>query len=239
MSAWILVVLAGTGAGALTTVAGMGGGLLLLLALSLVWDPATALAVTTPALLVGNAHRAWLCRRAVHGSIVRRFCAGALPGAILGALVAGAVPAALVGWLMVATTALSIARALLRPAVRVSPAWMTPAGLGIGALTATAGGAGVLAAPLFLSAGLGGEAYVGTGAACAAVMHLGRLVGYGASGLLSGGTLAGATALAIGILAGNQLGHAAQRLVRRAPTGLVEHAVLAACALLAVAGVAR
>lgn len=239
MSAWILVAALGVLAGALTTVAGMGGGLLLVLVLSLVWDPATALACTTPALLAGNVHRAALLRRAVRWPIAARFSAGALPGALVGAVLAGAVPSSVVAWLMAATTTLAIARATLSPRLKLGPAWLAPGGFAVGTLTGAAGGAGVLAAPLFLSAGLAGEAYVGTSAACAAVQHLSRLVGYGASGLYADGSLGSAVVLGIAILAGNQLGHAAQPFTRRWPTGLVEHAVLAASAILAVLGLAR
>jgi uncharacterized membrane protein YfcA len=239
MSAWILVGALGVMAGALTTVAGMGGGLLLLLVLSLVWDPATALACTTPALLAGNVHRAILCRHAVRWPIASRFSAGGLPGGIAGALFAAAVPTSVVGWLMAATTGLSILRAALSPRVTVPPVFMAPAGFAIGALTGAAGGAGVLAAPIFLSAGLAGEAYVGTSAACAAVLHVARLVGYGASGLYAGESLGSAVVLGIAILAGNQLGHAARGFTRRWPEGLVEHVVLAASAILAVVGLAR
>src|SRR5688572_1452872 len=58
-----LVVLLGIAAGFLTTVAGMGGGLLLVTALAVVWGPHVALPVTSLALLVGNLHRLALYRR--------------------------------------------------------------------------------------------------------------------------------------------------------------------------------
>jgi hypothetical protein len=59
-------------AGVLTTVAGMGGGMMLVVVLSLVWDPRVALASTAPALLVGNAHRAYLYR----AQVARQISAG-------------------------------------------------------------------------------------------------------------------------------------------------------------------
>lgn len=239
MSVWILVAVLGALAGALTTIAGMGGGLLLLIALSLLWDPATALACTTPALLVGNLHRVLLLRRVVGWPIARRFAAGALPGGVAGALFAASVPPAVVAAFMVVTTLLAVLRALLVPRLAVRPSWMAPAGFGIGVLTATAGGAGVLASPLLLSAGLAGEAYVGTSAACAVVLHVARIVGYGASGLFAGQTLGHAALLAVAILAGNLIGRSAERVTRLWPRGLVEHVVLGVSMVLAVVGLVR
>ena len=50
----------GTIAGILTTLAGQGGGLFLLLAIAALVGPHEALAITAPALLLGNLHRAVL-----------------------------------------------------------------------------------------------------------------------------------------------------------------------------------
>ena len=57
LASWTLYVLLGVLAGALTTVAGLGGGMLLIYALAALGDPHVALAATAPALLVGNLHR--------------------------------------------------------------------------------------------------------------------------------------------------------------------------------------
>src|SRR5688500_8849129 len=107
---WALVPL-GLTAGALTTVAGLGGGLLLLLVLSLVWDAHTALAVTAPALLIGNFHRAWMFRSKIDRRVARAFVTGAFPGALVGALFAIAVPEPVLHAMMLAMTLLAIARA--------------------------------------------------------------------------------------------------------------------------------
>ena len=53
-----VIALLGILAGILTTLAGLGGGMLLVLALSLTSSPVTELAATAPALSLGNLHRA-------------------------------------------------------------------------------------------------------------------------------------------------------------------------------------
>lgn len=234
-----LLFFLGVAAGALTTLAGLGGGLVLLLGLSLLWDPISALAVTTPALLVGNLHRGWLLRDRIDWAVARAFALGALPGAALGALAAVSVPVAVVNALMLLVTLLSLARALGLLPLRAPTGAMAPAGFVIGGLTGSAGGAGVLTGPLFLSAGLAGDAYAGTIAASGVAMHLGRIAGYGASGLLTRELWQWAALLALAVVGGNAVGRRGRRLAQRLPAGLVEHAVLVACVALALAGFGR
>lgn len=59
-------------AGALTTLAGLGGGLMLVGTLSLLYDPRLALAITAPALLVGNLHRATMYRTFIDVGVAKR-----------------------------------------------------------------------------------------------------------------------------------------------------------------------
>ena len=84
----VALALLGAAAGLLTSIAGQGGGLLLLIACSMLDGPHAALAMTAPALLCGNAHRAWLHRRTIDWPIALRLIVGGLPGAIIGGLVA-------------------------------------------------------------------------------------------------------------------------------------------------------
>ena len=79
-------------AGALTTLAGQGGGLFLLLILAVLVGPKAALAITAPALLLGNLHRAVLFRKAIDRGVAARMMLGAVPGAFAGGLLAGALP---------------------------------------------------------------------------------------------------------------------------------------------------
>src|SRR5437763_7963450 len=94
----------GLAAGLLTTLAGQGGGLFLLLATSAVLGPHAALALTAPALLVGNAHRALLLRRSVDRRVAARMIVGALPGALVGGALAGVIPSGALRALLLALT---------------------------------------------------------------------------------------------------------------------------------------
>src|SRR3954463_16054821 len=98
--------LLGLAAGVLTTLAGQGGGLFLVVACSAVVGPHAALAMTAPALLLGNAHRAITFWRAIDRRIAARIIAGALPGAIAGGFVAGVVPVWTLKIMLVAMTLL-------------------------------------------------------------------------------------------------------------------------------------
>jgi uncharacterized protein len=231
-----LLGILGVVAGALTTVAGMGGGILLLLALSLASSPAAALAATAPALLCGNLHRLWIMRRHVDRDVARAFVLGSLPGAFVGGFFAIAVPELLLRVLMAGVVVLALCRALGWWRPRIPVASITPAGGAIGALTATTGGAGLLASPLLMSAGLSGDAYVATSAAAAASMHLGRLAAYGAGGLLDRHILTLAAVLAVAVLSGNHLGHHLRRGLSTAAAARIEIATLAVCGALALAG---
>src|SRR5689334_20783752 len=105
----LLMLLLGLGAGVLTTIAGQGGGLVLLLACSAIFGPHAALAVTAPALLMGNLHRAFMLRAYVDRKVALRVIAGALPGALVGGLLSGVIPSWALRVLLVGMTGLAIA----------------------------------------------------------------------------------------------------------------------------------
>lgn len=213
-------------AGVLTTVAGVGGGAVLLLSLSVLWDPWRALATTAPALLIGNAHRAGLFRGAIDWRTAGAVLAGALPASLIGGMVVDGVPAGVLYGAMSLMVALALLRQLGVLRFEVSPRSMTPAGVVIGLITAGAGGGGVMVAPLLLAAGLSGGAYIGTGAVIACGMHLGRLTGYGLDGLVGGQTLIEALALAAAITAGNLLGRRVRAGLAEAATKRIEFGAL-------------
>ncbi|MCK6589576.1 MAG: TSUP family transporter [Polyangiaceae bacterium] len=224
-------------AGALTTVAGLGGGMLLILVLSILIGPAPALACTAPALLLGNIHRFSMLRDKVDARIALAFVAGALPGSILGGLLAARLPEAALHAIMAIMVVLAVLRAFGYLQIQWKADWMMPAGLGIGALAATSGGAGLLLGPLLMAAGLKGEAYIATGAVAAASMHIGRLVAYGASGLVTREVALIAGVLAASILAGNFTGLKVRRRLAQQTSDRVELGALVGCAALAIVGV--
>lgn len=233
------LLLLGLLAGILTTVAGMGGGILLLAALSLLRDPREALAITAPALFVGNLHRAVLFRHKIDRKVALPFSLGALPGSLVGALLVVALPLWVLKVLLVVMVGLALGRSLgwwrWTPSSRV----IVPAAAGVGLVSATAGGAGLLLSPLLMSTGLTGDAYIATVALCAVALHLGRIVGYGAGGMLTAQTLSLGAGLTVAILAGNLVG---ARIRKRLPSSAsvpIELTVLVVSAALCLAGVTR
>lgn len=238
MFAWLPFL--GVASGALTTMAGLGGGVLLLIALSLAWGPTGALAVSAPALLLANLHRFWMFRRDADLRVAGSFVAGALPGALVGGALAARVPEPVLAWLLVAMTLAAVARALGWWRWRPRPSVLLPAGAGIGVLSGTSGGVGALVAPLLMATGLSGRAYVATAALCAVAMNTGRVIAYGAVGLVTGETLARTAVLTGALLAGNLAGGRLRRSLlddRRARR--LEMGTLLVCVALGLIGVGR
>jgi uncharacterized membrane protein YfcA len=232
----LLILLLGLVAGALTTLAGAGGGVFLILALSMLLDPHAALAVSAPVLLVGNVHRLFLYRDRVDRAVAARVVAGALPAALIAGAVTVSIPSVVLRVLLLAITAYAIARAFGHLAWRPPRSLLAPAGAVVGGVSATSGGAGLLAAPLLLSTGLTGERYVATSAAVAISTHIGRLIGYGSRGLLSREILGVAMIAAVAVVVGNLAGDRARSFLTGRRAALVEHGTLAVCAALAILG---
>jgi len=233
-----LLPILGVLAGVLTTLAGLGGGVLLIIALSFATSPAEALAMSSPALLVGNLHRLVVGRHEVDRDIARSLALGALPGSALGGLLAVAVPTVVLEALLVATTAFALARTFGYLSFKPGARALAPAGLGMGVATATTGGGALMLAPLLLATGLTGARYVATAAAVAVAIHVGRLLGYGAGGLLTRETMIAAAVLAVAIIAGNALGQRLRRHIDAAAAARLELGVLLVCVALALAGLA-
>lgn len=194
-------------AGLWTTVAGLGGGMMLLFCLAAWWgDPAAALAVTAPALLVGNAHRLAMYRSEVDSSVGLPIVLGAFPGALAGGLLAVSIPVWVLQVAMVAMAVLGLAKVVGAVDWRPGRRTLIPAGVGIGVVGATTGGAGVLVGPLLLSAGLKGVPYVATAAFFGVSLHAGRLLAYGVGGWVGREVLWLALGIAVAIVVGNAAG---------------------------------
>lgn len=234
----LLLFLLSLFAGALTTLAGMGGGLILLLGLSTAVDPLTALVITGPALLVGNLHRLALYRRHVDHRLAWRFALGAGPGALLGGLLAVGIPELVLRIGMIALAVVAAGKVLSGWRITTPPGALVGGGALAGFVTATSGGGGLIAGPLWLSSGLTGRSYVATGAIGAASVHVARMTGYGAGGVLDRDALLLGVLGALGIALGNLGG---ERLRRITPSGWVprlEIGVVVLCLGLALVGLA-
>jgi uncharacterized protein len=232
-----VVGLLGVTAGFLTTVSGMGGGLMLVITLSALWGPHVALPTTALALLAGNLHRLALFRGHLRPEIARPLLVGMVPGSIIGSLLVAGMPAGLIQVVMLALAAFALARALLGWRWQIPRAALAPAGGAVGVMAGTSGGAAVLTAPLLLASGLRGDEYLATVALAAVAMHVSRTIGYGAGGLVGAGTFAWAGFLAVALVIGNLIGKRVRsRLPEALRTGL-EYGVLAACTALSLLGI--
>ncbi len=231
----LALLLAGVAAGSLTTIAGLGGGILLVAALSLFWSPAMVLATTTPALFVGNASRALMLRDAIAWPVVGRFALAGVPAAFCASLAAVALPVDVVQG-VIALLLLAFVVHELHPRARGpepalgSPWLATAAGAIAGTVSGLAGGAGFVATPLLDRLGLRPTALVATGAAAMGLVHLVKGVGFGLAEVLTPTALPAAAALAVGVVAGNALG---ARVLRRLSRELFRRLMLGALLLAA------
>ncbi|MCA9618423.1 MAG: sulfite exporter TauE/SafE family protein [Myxococcales bacterium] len=233
----VVLVALGVTAGAVTTTVGMGGGLLLIVVLSAQVGPKQALALSAIPLLLGNVQRAYLYREALDRRRATAFCAGAAPAALVVGWSLATTPAVVIRSVLVALTVFALLQGMGLIRWQPRPVALMPAGAAIGGLTATAGGAGILTAPLLMASGLRGGAYLATASAIAATMHLARLTGYGAAGLVHRSTFAGAAALALAVMGGNLAG---RRLRQHVPPRWEQpliYGVLVLCVAAAVLGI--
>ncbi len=232
---WIAAL--GLGAGALTTVSGMGGGLLMVFVLSLVMGPKAALVVSAAALLVGNLHRVWLYRVDVDRPVVRRLLIGLVPGTLVGAWLAGGLSDNVIRVVMVVAALAALARAVSGVRWTLPGASLTPAAAVVGFFAATAGGAAAMLGPMMLSSGLSGQRYLAVTGVGATAMHTVRIGGYGAVGLWHAAYLPLVAALAASVLVGNLIGRRLRDVVPERAGSALEVITPVVCAGLAVAGI--
>ncbi|HJN75878.1 MAG TPA: sulfite exporter TauE/SafE family protein [Myxococcota bacterium] len=231
----VLLALLGVFAGALTTVAGMGGGFVMVVVLSLFMSPVEALAITAPALLLANAHRAWMYRAEIAWREIKPLILGAFPFAVLGSFIATALPDAVIRLSMAAMAAMAVARVVFELTWAPSRVWNGPAGALTGFVSATTGGGGTVMGPFLLARGLSGTRYVVTGACTAGAIHIARIGSYTAAGagvdLIVKGVL-----LASMLFIGNLLGDRVRRHLGESGQHRVQLGVMLACVGLALVG---
>ncbi len=240
-TAWLaslaIVLPLGLFAGVLTTVAGIGGGLVVTLVLAFAWEPHAALAVSAPALLMGNVHRLWLLRADVNRTVAALLAAPALVGSLAGGLVAAVLSDAVLQWLLLVVTALAILRELGLAWLPSARPWLVGGGVLVGVTTATSGAGGLLLGPLMLAAGLRGLPFIATGAVVGTTMHVAQSLAFGSTGMLGAEHLPIALVLGLAILAGNFAGRRLRpRLGEKASHRLTWGSLLGGVAL-ALAGV--
>jgi len=231
-----MLIVAALGAGVLTTLAGMGGGtVLVLLVLLTVDDPVTALAATSMRLLVGNLHRVLLFRQRVDWTLLRPFALGAVPAAMAAGWLVPSLPDSIVKALIGVVALVAVIGILFGVRIRPAAGAATTVGGVVGAVSATTGGGGLLAGPFFLASGLTGERYIATGACAALAVHIGRIVGYGGGGGLTRETVLLGMGFAVAIPLGNLVGKRIRPMISTRNGRRLEVGTAASLAVLAVA----
>ena len=107
-----LVAIAALVGSAITAIAGLGGGILLLSVLLQFLDPLEAIPIHAVIQLASNSSRAVMLRDDVDWAVVKRFALLLLPAGLAGLLVAEAFPVA-VGRIFIALLAIGVASVLL------------------------------------------------------------------------------------------------------------------------------
>jgi uncharacterized protein len=179
-------------------VVGFGTGLTMLPLVVWAVGVRASVPVLTLALLIGNTSRAWWSRHEVDWRVVGAYLAGALPLTVIGAVIyAGARVdwlSRLMGLFMLGSVPLR--RWLERGPLRIRLVHFPLLGAANGFMSALVAATGPVNTPFFLGYGLRRGSYVGTEAACVAVVHLVKMLVYGRYALVTPET--GALGLAIG-----------------------------------------
>ena len=194
----------------LSAIAGFGGGVLLLPVFVAVFGARDAVAVLTVAQLASNGSRVWFNRDQVDRRLVAIFASGAVPAAAAGALLLSSAPLpTLTRVIGVFLLAMVVWRRIRPSAARVGDRGFAAIGAASGFGSALVGSVGPMVAPFFLARGLTRGAYIGTEAASAVVMHVTKLIVFGAAAVLTWRTgligLALAPAAATGAWAGKKV----------------------------------
>lgn len=212
----MLASLAAFGLAFVSAVAGFGGGVLLLPVFTVLFGLRVAVPVLTLTLtqLVSNGGRVWFNRHHLNWRVVGWFALGAVPTAVVGGLLFATAPLGPLKRLLGVFLLVVVVWRHLRPKPR-KPA--DPAFVGVGAASglgsALLGSVRPLTAPFFLAYGLVKDAYIGTEAASAVVMHLAKLGGYGAGSLLDLHVLLLGVALVPSTIAGTWVGKKAMHRI--------------------------
>ncbi len=232
----LLLATLGLLAGLITTLSGFGGGLLLVTALALLWDPLTALTLSSLALLFGNAQRLWLFRRDWDRRLALPVVVGAIPGALAGALLATKAPTWILQVAIVAMTFIALLRLVAPSRITLPTSLLGPGACGVGLLSATTGGGGFLLGPLLLSTGISGGRYIATGASAGTAIHLFRVTGYSTTGIIDFSLINSVIIITLAILLGNLLGRKIRTELGSERMRWLEYGAPVVCAALALAG---
>lgn len=185
----LLLVLSGMISGFMDGVLGLGGGLVLIAALSWQLPPQDIVVATAPVLLMSSLARAGVFRRGIDWPVVAWHSLGGVPAVAAGGLLLARIPTRgleLLMGLFLVSYGLSDLRRSTPPEDGKALDHRTFIAVGAlsGFVAATVGGAGPLIVPFLRRHGLDGERFVGTMAAIATATLTLKTATYWTAGLL-------------------------------------------------------
>ena len=189
MDLWVTgAVMAATfGAGFVTTVAGLGGGILLLPVLIWALGPIGGVVVLSMSMLWGNILRFLMFREHTDWAVFRGLAWGSVPGAALGASLLNQVPEGVLRkWIAVYLllyVAYELFGASLRRPTRLQE--FPAVGFVTGILSGVFGAAGPLSAPFLMNYGLAKERFIATNMLSALVINGVKSLVYSQGGSLT------------------------------------------------------
>jgi uncharacterized membrane protein YfcA len=203
-------------AGTISGISGFGAGLMLSAYLLPILGARVTVPVLAVAMVLTNAGRVWAFRESLSLRVAVPVLAGVLPGALAGSYAFGALGGAwadlIVGGFLIVAVALR--RALAGRALSATPIVLAAGGAITGLLSGITTGAGMLLIPLLLGAGLPARALIATDAFVSGSMHVARVAGYAAGGVLGPDLVVLGLALGAATMPGSR---AAAWLVARIP----------------------
>jgi uncharacterized membrane protein YfcA len=198
----------------LAAVAGFGGAVVFLPVLVWAFGVRDAVPILTVVQVVGNGSRVLFNRRELVWPVAGWFTLGAVPLAVLGGLLFAAAPAPFLTRDLGAFLLLAIVYRRTRFGRDTRIGLRGFAGLGAAACFGSAlmGTVGPVVAPIFLSYGLLGAAYIGTEAVTALTMHAVELAVYGGATVLTVVAIGEGLAIGLIMIAGNTRGGSRSRM---------------------------
>lgn len=203
-------------AGVVSAIAGFGGGILYLPLVVALVGPRTAVPLVTFGLIFSNLTRVSIHWRSIVWPLAIRYLIGAIPGAALGAIVFVKLPADWItkgiGAFLIASVVFLLTQKENRPPLT---RWgvFYPLGAMVGFFSNMLGVVGPMAVPFFLATGIRKEAFVGTMAIGALLMHVTGVTTWMAFRIMTGEIVRNGLLMGVLMVAGTYAGNA---LLKRA-----------------------
>lgn len=216
---WLLVIPAAFFAALVASVAGTGGGVILLPVLVSAFGVREAVPLYAVILFSGNLSRVGMNWREIDFKVAGWFVLGAVPAAVAGSWLFTRMPDAGLLRILGAFLLASVAWRYLRRGAK--PGFPAHRFLGLGAvfsvISGVVGSAGPFLAPFYLSYGLAKGAFIGTEALGTAAIHVIKLATYQTLGAMSGALWLRGFALAPVMILGSYVG---KRIMNRIPAAV-------------------